>query len=461
MAGPRWTVPFIGGIIHMVQDPYEFWDQQKSWSQSRHGISWNSLVGKMILFLTDTDQIRHVLMKNDEDHFTTQLHPSAKDILGDTNIAFMTGPMHKRLRSSFLDLFTRKALTVYVQAQDRIVRTWLATLKDSSSPQEMRDVMRMANLETSQTVFAGPYLGSKEEREAFSQAYLDMTEGFLAIPVCLPGTGVWRARKGRKHVVKVLTKAAEEAMNNYKNDVAPVCLMDFWVRSVDTANKQAEANGEPPLEFSTYERMAEVMMDFLFASQDATSAALTWVLALMADHPDVYQKVREESLAVRGSDLSKPIDGEVIEQLVYTRNVIKELLRYRPVAPMLIEEAVSEQEIPGKCPFKAPKGAWVTCSLVAACENGFTEGSKFDPDRWGKERNEGSKHAKNWLPFGAGPHACPGREYAQNQLTTFLALMSTTYNLKRTHTSNSHKIKYLPTLYPHDCLMQFEPLVAH
>ena len=166
----------------------------------------------------------------------------------------MTGPMHKRLRSSFLDLFTRKALTVYVQAQDRIVRTWLATLKDSSSPQEvhawrntevveqlgrvgwhvvqgreaeqvgicgqvvvsgggrgcctflqvdfvhnkltvfpnaqMRDVMRMANLETSQTVFAGPYLGSKEEREAFSQAYLDMTEGFLAIPVCLPGTGV-------------------------------------------------------------------------------------------------------------------------------------------------------------------------------------------------------------------------------------------------------------------------------
>ena len=90
---------------------------------------------------------------------------------------------------------------------------------------------------------------------------------FISVPSASLGAGVWRARKGRKHVVKVLTKAAEEAMNNYKNDVAPVCLMDFWVRSVDTANKQAEANGEPPLEFSTYERMAEVMMDFLFASQ--------------------------------------------------------------------------------------------------------------------------------------------------------------------------------------------------
>ncbi len=34
-------------------------------------------------------------------------------------------------------------------------------------------------------------------------------------------------------------------------------------------------------------------MDFLFASQDASTASLTWTLTLLADHPDVLQKARQ------------------------------------------------------------------------------------------------------------------------------------------------------------------------
>lgn len=33
------------------------------------------------------------------------------------------------------------------------------------------------------------------------------------------------------------------------------------------------------------------MIDFLFASQDASTASLVWCLTLMADHPDVLAKV--------------------------------------------------------------------------------------------------------------------------------------------------------------------------
>jgi cytochrome P450 family 710 subfamily A protein len=40
------------------------------------------------------------------------LHPSAKNVLGPRNIAFLHGPEHKQLRKSFLALFTRKALAV-------------------------------------------------------------------------------------------------------------------------------------------------------------------------------------------------------------------------------------------------------------------------------------------------------------------------------------------------------------
>lgn len=46
----------------------------------------------------------------------------AEWILGKTNIAFMSGPEHKALRKSFLALFTRKALGLYVLKQDDVIR---------------------------------------------------------------------------------------------------------------------------------------------------------------------------------------------------------------------------------------------------------------------------------------------------------------------------------------------------
>ena len=38
---------------------------------------------------------------------------------------------------------------------------------------------------------------------------------------------------------------------------------------------------------------------------------------------------------------------------------------------------------------------------------------RFDPDRW----HDGTRRPGAWLPFGAGPHACPGRTLGMAQLT--------------------------------------------
>lgn len=51
-------------------------------------------------------------------------------------------------------------------------------------------------------VFAGPYLEDPVEREKFSEAYRAMTEGFLAFPLCVPGTAVWKGKQGRIFVIK-------------------------------------------------------------------------------------------------------------------------------------------------------------------------------------------------------------------------------------------------------------------
>lgn len=75
---------------------------------------------------------------------------------------------------------------------------------------------RDMNAATSQEVFAGPYLGDAATRVKFSQSFADMTNGFLAFPLCVPGTAVWKGYKGRLFILEVLAKGAAESKAKMK-----------------------------------------------------------------------------------------------------------------------------------------------------------------------------------------------------------------------------------------------------
>lgn len=451
MPGPDSVTPVLGGIVEMVKDPYGFWEKQRL--MSFPGMSWHSIVGVFTIFVTDAAISRHVFNHNGADTLLMQLHPSAKNVLGERNIAFLHGPDHKALRKSFIALFTRKALGVYVKQQDEIIRKHIAEwMKAGSEAREMRPFICTLNQFTSQDVFAGPYLGSNADRIEFSKAYSAMTDAFLAFPLCVPGTQVWKGRQGRFYIIKVLTKAAAESKARMAAGEEPKCLLDFWSQQVLAEVKEAEEQGLAPPFYSADAKMADSVMDFLFASQDASTASLTWTVTLMAEHPDVLARVREEQERVR-KDLDAPITGELLNEMKYTRQVVKEILRYRPPAPMVPQVAQKPFKLTET--YTAPKGAMIIPSCWAASMQGYENPEKFDPDRFSAERGEDVKFASNFLVFGHGPHYCVGKEYAQNHLATFLARLSTSVNIKRTRSEVSDNTIYLPTLYPGDSVFSF------
>lgn len=67
--------------------------------------------------------------------------------------------------------------------------------------------------------------------------------------------------------------------------------MDFWAQRCLQEIDEAAAEGRWPDEHTTDFSMAETVMDFLFASQDASTASLVWMVSLLADFPDILQKV--------------------------------------------------------------------------------------------------------------------------------------------------------------------------
>lgn len=59
-------------------------------------------------------------------------------------------------------------------------------------------------------------------------------------------------------------------------------------------------------------------------------------------------------------------------------------------------------------------------TLVPGPEQGFAPLDDFDPTRW----HSGEHRPGAWLPFGGGPHACPGRNLALAQLTHLVEFAS-------------------------------------
>ena len=377
----------------MVKDPYAFWEQQRKWAWAS-GVSYNSLFGKYILFVTDPVKSRELMAANDPEKLLMVLHPSAKNILGKNNMAFAHGPEHKALRKSFLSLFTRKALSVYVQLQDTIIRDNMALwLNDHEGKEfEIRDGVRNMNQQTSQEVFVGPYLDDPVVKKKFSQAYSDMTDAFLAFPLCVPGTAVWRGRQGRLYVMEVLKTCIARAKIYIQNGGESRCLADFWVRRCLEEITEAEEKGEPQPSHTTDWKMADALILFLFASQDASTASLVWTTALMADHPEILARVRAEQYAVRGDKLEKQLDGEGIANMPFTRQVVKEILRFRAPAPMVPQMTYAPYPITDD--YTAPAGTMVFPSVNAACMQGFSDPETFDPDRFGSHRKEDIVHAK-------------------------------------------------------------------
>ena len=74
--------------------------------------------------------------------------------------------------------------------------------------------------------------------------------------------------------------------------------MDFWAQRCLAEVSEAAEAGVPPPVHTGDRAMADTIMDFLFASQDASTASLVWVTCLMAEHPEVLAKV---NLAARKS----------------------------------------------------------------------------------------------------------------------------------------------------------------
>jgi cytochrome P450 len=115
---------------------------------------------------------------------------------------------------------------------------------------------------------------------------------------------------------------------------------------------------------------------------------------------------------------AETVDYEQIKQLEQLDYVWRETLRFYPVAPSVGRLALRDVKVGD---HEIPAGALVSVVLGSAFRDParWSEPDRFDPERFGPPRNEGTLNKAVFLPFGAGHHACIGSQLSGLEAKAF------------------------------------------
>ena len=127
----------------------------------------------------------------------------------------------------------------------------------------------------------------------------------------------------------------------------------------------------------------------------------TFVMAALC-HPNEFQKLRNEADRVCGEAQRLP-NLDDMSDMPYTCAVLKEILRWRPVMPLIPQHRLTEDLEFEE--FHFPKGTHFVINYAAVSRD-FAEADEFKPDRWLDGQEQNISHGI-WQ-FGGGRRICVG-----------------------------------------------------
>ncbi|KAM5350440.1 hypothetical protein ACJ41O_006945 [Fusarium nematophilum] len=170
------------------------------------------------------------------------------------------------------------------------------------------------------------------------------------------------------------------------------------------------------------------------AAADLTVITLTTFTLAMILFPDVQRKAQAEIDSIAADRLP---DFEDRDQLPYVNAVVKETLRWWPIAPMGFPHAADEDiEYQG---HHIPKGAYLLPAVWWFLHDPdlYANPNSFHPERFLSPRDEPDPSAS----FGYGRRMCPGRFFADSGLYLNIVQTLAVFNIRRAVDEAGNDIK--------------------
>ncbi|CAN1273714.1 Demethylepipodophyllotoxin synthase [Linum perenne] len=148
------------------------------------------------------------------------------------------------------------------------------------------------------------------------------------------------------------------------------------------------------------------------AASDTTSVTMTWLLALLVNHPEVMKKAQIELDDNVGKE--RQVQESDLHNLVYLKAIVNETLRLYPAAPLSVpHQSMEDCTVAGHLVHKGTR-LIVNISKIQRDPQVWPNPDEFQPERFLTTHKNVDVKGQNFelIPFGSGRRMCPGLNFA-------------------------------------------------
>ncbi len=370
-----------------------------------------------LFMLNHPDLIREVLVTQN-DAFIKGRAVRLLGVLLGKGLLTSEGPFHHRQRKLVLPAFHHHKIKSYADAMASSATRMAARWEDDAEMNISDEMMSVTLDIVAKTLFGA---NVSDETEEIGQALLEGQDVFRSVanPLAeiilrLPFPITKRIQKVVQRMDTTIYRIIEEHRRH------PDRYTDLLSMMLAT---QDEETGEGMAD----KQLRDEVMTLFTAGHETTAVALMWTWFMLAQHPDVEQKLHDELAEVLEG---RPPTFDDIPQLVYTRQVFSEVLRLFPPAWAITREALQEVNIGG---YHIPKGATIDMSpFILHRDARFWENpDQFNPDRF-SPANKKKINKFEFIPFSIGIRGCIGEQFAWMEGIIVLATLAQQWKLQLT-----------------------------
>ncbi|HUE66961.1 MAG TPA: cytochrome P450 [Candidatus Acidoferrum sp.] len=353
-------------------------------------------------------------------YLTSLMHPL---LAGSMLLADSDSWLHQR--KLVLPAFHRERLDTYAFLMAEEARRACAAWVPGQRRDVHSDMMRMTLQIVTRTLFGIDFRSAVGVAENLVATVMDEFNRRIASPVRfrfpLPSVRTLRLFKAMRELDDIAYRAIAERRREPQQD-----LLSMLVAAQDES-------GQPMSD----REVRDACIAVFFAGHETTACLLSWTWYVLAQRPDVEEKLLAE-LGRAGADETES-QATLVSRLPYMQMVLNEVLRLYPPAYAFGRRALRNTVV-GEHPVEA--GTTVLMSPWAMHRDAtyFEDPERFVPERWADGL---ASHLPRfaYYPFSSGPRRCVGSSYATMEATIALATI-----LPRFHLASTAEVRPAPSL---------------
>ena len=368
--------------------------------------------GRHVFQFNHPDMVHEVLVRDAAMQHRGIVMQRAKFVLGE-GLLTSEEPLHMRQRRLVQPGFHRQRIAAYGETMLQFADEMKARWQNGSSFDIHRSMLELTLRITGKCLFDSDVESEVKTISDSVTAFMGFLPlAFLPYPHLLlkiPFGFIGRIQKSQKKLDRLIyTMIADRRSSGIDHGD----LLSMLLASQDLEGATGRMSAQ---------QVRDECLTLLLAGHETTANGLSFIFFLMAQHPDVQEKVFAEASSAFGitSDNSRPSAADMYERLPYCQRVVSEALRMYPPVWVTARTAAVTYAYRG---LEIAAGSLLLVPQIAIHRDArwYPEPMHFNPDRFLPEAIAARpRHA--YFPFGAGSRLCIGENFAWMEAVLVLA----------------------------------------